>query len=74
MHNQGIGTLLVEQFEQACLELGGEVIRLASTMHAIPFYQKLGYKKSTGVRAGWSFDGEDFKWQPMKKSLAKKNC
>jgi len=69
MHHQGIGRSLVELFEQVCLELGGEVIRLASTLYAIPFYQSLGYKKSTGIRAGWSFAGEDFKWQPMKKSL-----
>lgn len=69
MHHQGIGRHLVEYFEQFCLGLGGEVIRLASTLYAVPFYQKLGYKKSTGVRAGWSFAGQDFKWQPMKKSL-----
>jgi GNAT superfamily N-acetyltransferase len=69
MHHQGIGTHLVEHFEQVCLGLGGEVIRLASTLYAVPFYQKLGYKKSTGVRAGWSFAGQDFKWQPMKKLL-----
>jgi hypothetical protein len=41
-------------------------------LYAVPFYQKLGYKKSTGVRAGWSFAGQDFKWQPMKKILTKK--
>ena len=52
--------------------MGGEVIRLASTLYAVSFYQKLGYKKSTGVRTGWSFEGENFKWQPMKKSLAAK--
>jgi len=72
MHHQGIGTRLVEHFEQVCLALGGEVSRLASTLYAVPFYQKLGYKKSTGVRAGWSFAGQDFKWQPMKKILTKK--
>ncbi len=70
-HHQGIGRRLVEHFEQACLALGGEVIKLSSTLYAVPFYQKLGYKKSTGVRAGWSFDGRDLKWQPMKKSLPK---
>lgn len=70
MHHQGIGRRLVERFEQSCLELGGEVIRLASTLYAVPFYQRLGYKKSTGVRTGWSFEGENFRWQPMKKVLA----
>ncbi len=70
-HRQGIGRRLVEHFEQACLELGGDVIKLSATLYAVPFYQKLGYKKSTGVRAGWSFDGQNFKWQPMKKILSK---
>jgi GNAT superfamily N-acetyltransferase len=71
LHHQGLGSRLVEQFEKACLALGGDVIRLASTLYAVPFYQKLGYKKSTGVRTGWSFAGENFKWQPMKKILSK---
>jgi GNAT superfamily N-acetyltransferase len=69
MHHQGIGSRLMDHFEQACLALGGEVVRLASTLYAVPFYQRLGYKKSTGVRTGWSFAGENFKWQPMKKIL-----
>lgn len=69
-HRQGIGRTLVERFEQECIALGGEVIRLASTLYAVPFYQKLGYKKSTGVRRGWSFQGADLKWQPMKKVLS----
>jgi GNAT superfamily N-acetyltransferase len=69
-HRQGIGRVLVERFERECIMLGGEVIRLASTLCAIPFYQRLGYKKSTGVRRGWSFQGEGLKWQPMKKSLS----
>lgn len=70
-HHQGIGSRLVQHFEQDCLALGGEVIKLSSTLYAVPFYQKVGYKKSTGVRTGWSFDGQDFRWQPMKKILSK---
>jgi hypothetical protein len=61
--------MLVEHFEQECMKLGGKVIRLASTLYAVPFYQRLGYKKSTGVRRGWSFEGRGFRWQPMKKPL-----
>jgi GNAT superfamily N-acetyltransferase len=68
-HHRGIGRMLVERFEQECVKLGGEVIRLASTLYAVPFYQRLGYKKSTGVRRGWSFEGRGFRWQPMKKTL-----
>jgi GNAT superfamily N-acetyltransferase len=68
-HRQGIGRTLVERFEQECQQQGGDVIRLASTLYAVPFYQRLGYKKSTGVRRGWSFEGAGLKWQPMKKIL-----
>jgi len=68
-HGQGIGRLLVERFEQGCLQQGGKVVRLASSLYAVAFYQKLGYRRSTGVRRGWSFDGEGFSWQPMKKVL-----
>jgi GNAT superfamily N-acetyltransferase len=68
-HHRGIGRRLVERFEQECISLGGEVIRLASTLYAVPFYQRLGYKKSTGVRRGWSFQGTGFRWQPMKKNI-----
>jgi GNAT superfamily N-acetyltransferase len=67
--NKGIGRKLLNHFEQACKEVGVEKITLASTLYAVPFYQKMGYKKSTGVRRGWSFDGEGFLWQPMKKVL-----
>jgi hypothetical protein len=31
----------------------------------------MGYKKSTGVRSGWSFQGRGLQWQPMKKVLIK---
>lgn len=68
-HGQGIGRQLVERFEQDCLQQGGRVVRLASSLYAVPFYQKLGYFRSTGVRRGWSFAGEGFPWQPMKKVL-----
>ncbi len=70
-HRQGIGRKLVERFEQECIALGGEAIRLASSLYAVPFYQRLGYKKSTSVRRGWSFQGPEFKWQPMKKVLSR---
>jgi GNAT superfamily N-acetyltransferase len=68
-HHQGIGCRLVEQCEQWCKSHGSVDIRLASTLYAVPFYTALGYKKSTGVRAGWSFDGEGLKYQPMKKHI-----
>ncbi len=68
-HRQGIGRRLVEGFEQECVRRESRVIRLAATLYAIPFYQALGYRKSTGIRNGWSFEGRGLKYQPMKKVL-----
>jgi predicted N-acetyltransferase YhbS len=68
-HRQGIGSALVEKFEKQGQEKGGEIIRVASTLYAIPFYLEMGYKKSTGVRRGWSFQGQGIPIQPMKKVL-----
>jgi GNAT superfamily N-acetyltransferase len=69
-HRRGIGRDLVESFERACREQGASEIRLAATLYAVPFYQALGYKKTTGVRSGRSFEGR-LEWQPMKKVLAR---
>jgi GNAT superfamily N-acetyltransferase len=66
-HRQGIGRKLVERFERECLRQGATVIRLAATLYAVPFYLSIGYKRSTGVRSGWSFEGSGLKVQPMRK-------
>jgi GNAT superfamily N-acetyltransferase len=66
-HRQGIGQKLVERFERECLRQGATVIRLAATLYAVPFYIAVGYKRSTGVRPGWSFEGSGLKIQPMRK-------
>ena len=68
-HRRGIGRKLVERFEQECIHRGGRMIRVAATLYAVPFYQAMGYKRSTGVREGWSFEGRGLKFQPMKKVL-----
>ncbi|MBN1148333.1 MAG: GNAT family N-acetyltransferase [Anaerolineales bacterium] len=68
-HRQGIGRRLVERFEQECLQQGATVIRVAATLYALPFYLAMGYKRSTGVRTGWSFQGRGLKIQPMRKML-----
>ena len=68
-HHQGVGRRLVANFEVASAALGVSVIRVAATVYAIPFYARLGYKKSTGLRTGWSFDGYGLPIQPMKKLL-----
>ena len=68
-HRRGIGRNLVAYFEEESLVKGVHVIRVAATLYAVPFYLKMGYKKSTGLRSGWSFDGDNFITQPMKKVL-----
>jgi GNAT superfamily N-acetyltransferase len=68
-HRQGIGRKLVEHFEQASLEHGIEVIRVAATLYGTPFYLAMGYKRSTGLRSGGSFEGHGLPYQPMRKVL-----
>ena len=68
-HGRGIGRGLVEHFEHESRAQGVAWIRVAATLVAVPFYQAMGYKKTTGVRPCPTFDGTDFKQQPMKKVL-----
>jgi GNAT superfamily N-acetyltransferase len=63
-HRRGIATRLVRKCENACIEAGFAEIVLRGSLYAIPFYESLGYKKTTGVR---HFRG--LKIQPMKKKL-----
>jgi putative acetyltransferase len=70
-HRQGIGRQLVERFEEESARQGVTVVRLAATLFAVPFYQAMGYKRSTGVRSGWSFEGRGMPVQPMRKVLDK---
>jgi GNAT superfamily N-acetyltransferase len=71
-HRQGIGRSLVERFEQECLRQGATVIRVLATLYAVPFYRAMGYKRSTGVRSGRSFEGRGLKVQPMRKVMRRK--
>jgi GNAT superfamily N-acetyltransferase len=66
---RSVGRKLVEAFETEMRALNVSVIRVAATLYAVPFYSKMGYKKSTGVRISWSFDGYGLPIQPMKKIL-----
>jgi len=66
---QGIGRRLVERFEAECRQQEATVIRVAATLYGLPFYLALGYKRSTGLRTGWSFDGKGIPIQPMRKVL-----
>jgi GNAT superfamily N-acetyltransferase len=67
---RGIGRRLVTRFEQVCLARGVAVVKVASTLYAVPFYQALAYTRSTGVRTMRSFQSSGLPYQPMKKTLA----
>jgi GNAT superfamily N-acetyltransferase len=63
-HRQGIATRLVHRFEKACKVAGFTSIALRGSLYATPFYESIGYRKTTGIR---NFHG--LKIQPMKKRL-----
>ncbi len=66
---KGAARQLVARFEQECQKYAPMVIRLSATVYAVPFYLKMGYKRSTGLRSGWSFDYHGLPIQPMRKVL-----
>ncbi len=72
-HPRGVGRLLVAEFEEEAARRGDAVVRLASTIFAVPFYTALGYRRTTGVRTGRSFDGTGLPYQPMKKELGSRS-
>jgi len=69
VHRRGIGRGLMAAFERSTQGAGVNRITLQATLYAVPFYQRLGYERSTGVRVGRCFDGAGFPYQPMKKTL-----
>jgi len=50
-HNKGIGRRLVNKFEIIAGRQGSKFIKINASPYAIGFYQKLGYKKTTGLRS-----------------------
>jgi GNAT superfamily N-acetyltransferase len=68
-HRRGIARRLVERFEQEVAAQGGTVVKVAATLYALPFYLKMGYKRTTGVRPYRAFGGSGMDYQPMKKIL-----
>ena len=69
-HHAGIGRKLVDVFERRCRKTGAEKVTLLASLYAVPFYQALGYKRTTRVYCGSCFDGTVFPYQPMKKVLS----
>ncbi|MGB9359866.1 MAG: GNAT family N-acetyltransferase [Acidimicrobiia bacterium] len=68
-HRQGIGRTLVAWFEQEYATRGVDVFKLSATLYAVPFYLRMGYRKSTGVRTMASLGESGLAYQPMKKTL-----
>ncbi len=65
-HKKGVGRLLVNRFEFEAKKQESKEIKIRASLYATPFYQKMGYKKTTGIR---NFRG--LKVYPMKKSLTR---
>jgi len=65
-HNQGVGNNLIKLFEKQATKENSSTIKIRSSLHAVGFYFKAGYKKTTGIRLC-----KGIKVQPMKKELAK---
>ncbi len=63
-HKRGIGSKLMEKFEKSCIKKGSKNIKLRASIYAVSFYEKAGYKKTTGIR---NFMG--LKIYPMKKNV-----
>lgn len=63
-HKKGIGTKLIIAFEKEALKNNSKLIKAAVQPYAIPFYLKMGYKKTTGIRIRYGL-----KIQPMQKRL-----
>jgi len=66
---RGIGTALLNVFEDKCLSEGFPAVRLSSTIEAVTFYEGLGYKKTTGLRMARYSGRKGFEYQPMMKAL-----
>lgn len=66
-HSSGLGRRLMERFESESVRNGSREIRVRASLYAVPFYEHLGYKKTTGVRNFTRING--LKYQPMRKNL-----
>ncbi len=63
-HRKSIGKILVENFEREARRKGSHKIIIRASLYATPFYQEMGYRRTTGTR---NFRG--IKINPMVKSL-----
>jgi len=49
-HKQGIGKKLFEFFQKEAIKQGSKSIKVRASLFATSFYQKIGFKKTTGQR------------------------
>ena len=63
-HKKGVGRKLVLKYENEVRKQNCNEIKIRASLYATPFYEKMGYKKTTGIR---NFRG--LKVFPMKKIL-----
>lgn len=63
-HRKKLGTKLVIAFEKESVKRGSKLIKVAASLYATPFYSKMGYKKTTGIRNRYGL-----RIQPMQKKL-----
>jgi len=63
-HKQGIGKKLFEFFQKEAIKQDSKSIKVRASLFATSFYEKMGFKKTTGRRR---FRGMAI--QPMKKTL-----
>ena len=62
-HRKGVGAGLMEKIE-CRFKTEVEVVKLSSSIHALEFYQRIGYVKTTGLRSK-----KGIVYYPMKKSI-----
>jgi putative acetyltransferase len=65
LQRNGIGTKLLQEFERNAKKKGWKKMRLNSSLKAVEFYKKNGYKKSTNPKKG----RHGLIIQPMRKIL-----
>jgi ribosomal protein S18 acetylase RimI-like enzyme len=63
-HRKGVGRQLTKKIEDIYKAMEVKKLRVFSSLYAVEFYRKMGFKKSTGV-----MKREGFVYQPMVKSL-----
>lgn len=63
-HGKGVGQALLTRFEKKTVQMQTVYVKLYASLFAVSFYQRMGYKKTTGVR--WI---KGLPVQPMKKIM-----